>query len=76
MNIIRKAIKRYKVRRMRRKLENQVIEPAYSIVCYREDGKAEIWMILYFFFQKLLGGYCYHIYLYQNKEHNLNSATL
>lgn len=46
MNIIRKAIKRYKVRRMRRKLENQVIEPAYSIVCYREDGKAEIWMIL------------------------------
>lgn len=46
MKIIRKAIKRYKVRRMRRKLENQVIEPAYSIVCYREDGKAEIWMIL------------------------------
>ena len=46
MNIIRKAIKRYKVRRMRRKLENQVIEPTYSIVRYREDGKAEIWMIL------------------------------
>lgn len=46
MNILRKAYKKYKIRRMRRKLESQAIEPAYRIVLYREDGKKEIWMLL------------------------------
>lgn len=46
MNIIKKAYKKYKIRRMRKKLEKQAIEPVYSIVYYREDGKKEIWIFL------------------------------
>lgn len=46
MNIIKKAYKKYKIRKMRKELEGQAIEPTYRIVHYREDGKKEIWIFL------------------------------
>ena len=59
---------------MRKKLEKQAIEPVYSIVYYREDGKKRnLDDTVNFFLQKLLGRYCNRIFLYQNKENKRNS---
>lgn len=46
MNAIMKAIKKYKIRRLYRKLKNEPIYPSCCIVTINDEGKKEIYMML------------------------------
>lgn len=46
MNAIMKAIKKYKIRRLYRKLKNEPVYPSCCIVTINEKGKKEIYMML------------------------------
>lgn len=45
MNAIMKAIKRYRIRRLSRKLKNEPANPSFCIVTINEEGKQEIYMM-------------------------------
>lgn len=46
MNAIMKAIKKYRIRRLSRKLKDEPIHPSFCIVSINKEGKQEIYMML------------------------------
>ena len=46
MNILKRAYKKYKIRKLRKSLENQPFEPAFCHISKDDCGKTEIWMLL------------------------------